>query len=90
MKPGWTIGIGAERHVIPTISVGAEYRYTRLASATFDLTDRNTTLQGALTGNTTTTSATVFTVPAVQPGSTDVKFRDHRVLVRATWRFDLR
>jgi opacity protein-like surface antigen len=90
MKPGWTLGLGAERYVIPTISVGVEYRYTRLASATFDLGDRNTTLQGTLTGNTTTTAATAFTVPSVQPGATDVKFRDHRVLVRATWRFDLR
>jgi len=89
MRPGWTIGLGGERQVAPTICVGLEYGYTRLATATFKLDDRTTVLQGALSGNTTTTTATAFTVPSVVPGATDLKFRNHRILIRGTWKFDL-
>jgi opacity protein-like surface antigen len=87
---GWTIGVGGEHPVHPSFSVGVEYRFTQLGTGSFDLLDRQTVLQGALTGNTTTTSTTAFTTPAVLSGSTELKYKDHRFLVRGSWRFSLK
>jgi opacity protein-like surface antigen len=89
LQLGWTVGAGGEHPVHPSFSIGVEYRYTSLGTTSFDLLDRQTVLQGTLTGNTTTTSTTAFTTPAVLPGPTDVKYRDHRFLVRGSWKFSL-
>jgi len=87
LKAGWTLGFGVERHISPALSAALEYRHTALGGTDFDTTGAQTTFQGTLTGNTSTSgfSAGGAQNGSVTPGPASVKVSDNRLNLRLSW-----
>lgn len=79
---GFTGGVGVERRFRRSLSVGAEYRYTRLGAGTFSLDDPSVDVQGPVVGATLFQGASA----AALPGNTPLMVSDNRLSVRISLR----